>query len=223
MIDSIELDQYQNAANCKTDQQSSRESFFKISYRFRKGNVYGLVSDFGCGSWGLTTCLGGRGDQNDSGKVLLNGQKVKSQQLSQYAAFVAERVIPEVNSTGALRSARECIGDALRLSGQAFTPEEIKSLFGLSDERFDRPLAQTSGEIWPISIAIQFALGKDIFCFPWMNMHDISRFRGLWDMGIIQYLRESQKIVLVPTSQKKVVRKMCDHIIAFKKENIRFL
>ena len=221
MIDTIELDRYQNVANCKTDQLSSRESFLPISYRFRKGNVYGLVSDFGCGSWGLTTCLGGRGDRNDSGKVLLNGQMVKSQQLSQYAAFVAERVIPEVCSADASRSARECIGDALRLSGQAFTPEEIKSAFQLSDERFDRPLAQTSGEIWPISIAIQFALGKDIFCFPWMNMHDISRFRGMWDMGIIQYLRESQKIVLVPTSQKKAVKKMCDHLIVFEKENIR--
>ena len=74
MIDTIKLEQFQNIANCKTDQQFSRESFLSITYQFQKGNVYGLVSDFGCGSWGLSTCLGGRGDGIDNGKILLNNQ-----------------------------------------------------------------------------------------------------------------------------------------------------
>ena len=91
----------------------------------------------------------------------------------------------------------------------------------MSDERFEYPLNEVSGEIWFISAAIQFALGKDIFCFPWLNMYDISYFNTMCELGIIDFLRGNGKIVLLPTNQKRIAKKLCDHTILFEKYKIK--
>lgn len=217
MIDTINLVNYQSSAECRTDWQYDQEGFLKITYQFKKGNVYGIVSDFGCGSWGLVTCIGGRGENYFTGKIMLNGYEILAQELSVYSAFLTEKIIPEINCIENLGSAKECIQKALDVSGQKYTVEDIKSIFHLSDERFDRPLDCVSGEIWIISMAIQFALGKEIFCFPWLNMQYISKFIGMCELGIIDFLRSTGKIVLIPTSQKKIVKKYCDHVISLEK------
>lgn len=221
MINTIKLEKYQNIANCRTDYQFCRKSFLSITYQFEKNNVYGLVSDFGCGSWGLVTCIGGRAEERGKGKILLNDKEILSNELSVYSAFVTEKIFPEINSSENLMTVKECIQKALEISGQEYSAEEIKSIFRLSDERFDRPLEYVSGEIWLISMAINFALGKQIFCYPWLNERDINRFEIAYELGVIDYLRERGKIILVPTSQKRIAKKLCDHIIIFEKEHIK--
>lgn len=221
MINTINLINYQSIAECRTDWQYSREGFMRITYQFKKGNVYGLVSDFGCGSWGLATCIGGRGD-GFTGKIMLNDSEISPQELYAYSAFVTEKLIPEVNCIADLRNAKDCIQKALNISGQKYSVQDIKSIFHLSDDRLTRSLDYVSGEIWIISLAIQFALGKEIFCFPWLNEQDILKFCGMCELGIIDFLRSADKILLVPTSQTKVVKKYCDHIIIFEREKIRY-
>ncbi len=221
MIETIALVNYQDSAECRTDWAYSREGFLKITYQLKRGNVYGLVSDFGCGSWGLATCLGGRGNESYTGKVLLNNVEIHPKELVKHSGFITEKVIPGVNCIDNLSSAKECIQTALQISGEKFSVEEIKSIFHLSDERFERPLEYVSGEIWLISMAIQFALGKEIFCYPWLSMREIFRLKAVHELNVLDYLRNTNKIVLVPTSQKKLAKKICDHIIEFKETKIK--
>lgn len=219
MISSLKFIVFQNrdSVECHSFIFQSRESFLPITYEFKPRNVYGLISDFGCGSWGLTTCVGGRFSKQYSGKVLLNETEIAADELEKYACFVSENIFTDLNLEQESLTARACIERALSISLQPYSVNQIKSLFCLSDNRFERPLAYVSGEIWLISMAINFALGKQIFCYPWLNERDIFRFEIAYEHGIIKLLKDTGKIVLVPSSQKKVLRKYCDHTILFAK------
>lgn len=215
MINFIKLIDFQDIVQCKSCVFQSKETFMKINYEFKKGNVYGLASDYGCGGWGVATCLGGRSSNQYFGKVLLEGIEINPQILAEYSCFVSENKFLELNLNQEMLTVRNCIEQALNLSNLSYSANEIKSMFCLSDERFDRPLNFVSGEIWQISIAIGFALGKDIFCYPWLNEHDIFRFEVAYKHGIIKLLKDSGKLVLIPSSQKQKLRKYCDHTIIF--------
>lgn len=105
------------------------------------------------------------------------------------------------------------VSSAIDLGGFNYTLDDIKMTFHLTYNRFDRPLNEASGEIWSISVAIHYALGKDIFCFPWLNALDFSRYQAMVELGIIDYLKRKDKIILIPTSQKRLAKKYCDSII----------
>lgn len=220
MINSIKFIGFQDLVECQSLTFQSRESFLPITYEFKPRNVYGLISDFGCGSWGLTTSVGGRSSKQYSGKVLLNETEIAAEELENYACFVSENIYTDINFQQELLTPRECIARALSISSQQYSVDQIKSLFCLSDDRFERPLEYVSGEIWLISMAINFALGKQIFCYPWLNAMDIARFEIAYRNGIIQLMKDAGKIVIVPSSQKRVLRKYCDHTILFHKQKI---
>ena len=216
MTNSLKIENFQDSADCKTLTYQSRESFLKCSYDFAAGKAYGIVSDFGCGSWGLVTCLGGRGTDKYSGVMIVNEKEVSRRELNEISCFVAENVFPGINSPQELLTPEKCIEKALAVSGQAYSAAEIKDIFCLSDSRFKRPLENVSGEIWQISAAINFALGKDVFCYPWLNEINISRFEAACEIGTIDFLKKAEKIILVPSSQEKKLKKLCDRVLKFR-------
>lgn len=55
---SIKINNFMSSACCHSQLYSSKEGFLPITYQFFPGNCYGLISDFGCGSWALATCIG---------------------------------------------------------------------------------------------------------------------------------------------------------------------
>lgn len=220
MIKSIKLIDFQDIVECQDSLHKSKESFLPINYEFTKGNVYGLISDFGCGSWGVSTCLGGRCTPNYYGKVLLNNNEIKASHLAKYSCFVSEINFQEISSSNSVLTPKTCIENALVLSGQTFSVNEIKDIFCLSNGRFERTLTELSGEKWLVSLAVNFALGKDIFCYPWLNQLDVERFKIAYEHNIIRFLKKENKIIIVPSSQKKILRKHCDHIMIFDKEKI---
>ena len=217
MIDLIELVDFQDSVMCKSLLYQSKESFLKINCRFCKGNVYGLISDFGCGSWGVTACLAGRSSANYKGEVLLNGKEVLPHELQRYSCFVSEITFLNGNLNLDSLTPKECIEKAISLSKQPYSVEQIKKIFCLSDGRFERPIDKISGEVWLVSMAVNFALGKEIFCYPWLNMMDIVRFEIAKEQGIIDFLKNKNKLIFVPSSQKKILRKQCDHTLTFEK------
>ena len=200
MINSLKFIEFQDLVECHSLTFQSRESFLPITYEFKPRNVYGLISDFGCGSWGMATCVGGRSSKQYSGRILLNEMEIAADELTKYSCFVSENIYTDLNLAQERSTPKACIERALAISLQPYSVDQIKALFCLSDERFERPLAYASGEIWFISIAINFALGKQIFCYPWLNARDIARFEIAYRHGIIKLIKDAGKIVLVPSS-----------------------
>lgn len=213
----IELKEFQDCVSCQSNLYSSRESFLKVNHLFNGGKVYGFASDFGCGSWGLATCLGGR-SENPDGEVLLNGKTIHCNELSKFSCFISESIFPEINSIDDYLTPKLCIEKALSISKLNYTVEEIRNMFCLSgyNERFERDLRYVSGEIWAISTAIGFALGKEIFCYPWLNEREIIRAHK----PHIELLKKHNRIILIPSSKKKQLKKICDNLLIFENGKI---
>lgn len=212
----IEMIRYQNSANCISALATSKESFLPITYEINSGKIYGFVSDFGCGSWGLATCIGGRGYLNASGTLLFNGKAVSPKYLESISSFVPEIPITLLGGANSEITAKECIEKALYLSQIQYTVDNIKKIFHLTDNRFNRPISCVSGEIWLISLAINFSLGKEIYCFPWMNHRTISIAITLSKIGVLDHLKANGKIVIIPSNQIRAIKKISDYSLIFK-------
>ena len=215
MITSLKIENYQDLVECKSPLYQSKESFLKCNCEFFAGNTYGVVSDFGYGSWGLVTALTRRGTQNHSGTVFLNGKEIHFDKLLKYSCFISEKYFPDVNTADNLLTPKDCIEKALNISGQNYSVQKIKKIFCLTDNRFERCLEDVGSEIWLISAAVNFALGKDIFCYPWLNESDISWFEIACKCGVTDFLKDKKKIILIPSSQEKKIKRLCDHTLKF--------
>lgn len=216
MVNTIKVINFQSVAECRFLQYQSTETFLPINYQFVKGNLYGFVSDFGCGSWGLATSLGGR-CCSFSGKVMLNDIEILPSKLLEHSCFVAEIHKTDINKT-----AKQCIKKALSTSHISYSTEVVKEKFHLTNERFDRKLKYVSGEVWNASLAIGFATGKDVFLFPWLNINNIARFQTAVELGIIDFLKSEGKIIIVPSSNEDILKKYCDCIIKFEPDKFAF-
>ena len=200
-------------AFCQSQVYSCKDTFKSITYEFVGGNIYALISDFGRGSWGLATCLGGTGEIID-GDILLNDQKISPVHLAKVSCFLGKTDFNELEFLKESESAKNCIQEALTISELPYSVTDIKHMFGLSNERFERDIKYVSGEIWRITAAIGFALDKQIFIYPWMNTHDALSI----DPEIADVLRENKKIVLFPGCRallKSPLTKKFDNIINF--------
>lgn len=211
----ITLEHFMSGASCCSRLYSSKEGFLPITYSFLPGHCYGFFGDFGRGCWALATCLGGRGDEPASGKIYWNGDEIDRSEMQAHSCFAGENIVDSIDDPHNPLTANECIQCALHRSQLPYSVTDIKSLFRLSDERFDRDLRYVSGEIWRISIAIGFALNRELFCYPWMNVRDA---KEQLDAEIIEVLKAHQKIIVIPTCRavlKTPFKKVFDHTIDF--------
>lgn len=153
--------------------------------------------------------------------MLLNGNKVNPRELKDKSCFIAENQIEGINTPIDMGTARTNIEKALAISGLPYSVSQIKELFHLSDGRFDRDFRYVSGEIWLMSMAIGFAMGKDLFCFPWLNK--IEFYRASAAKPILMFLKEKGEIILISSSQKKELSKISDHRLILNPAKGRFL
>lgn len=220
MFNSICLDKFRDCVECSFLHTNTIDAFTTFSYEFRAGKVYGLVSDFGCGSWALASCIGGRASKDCEGSVLLDNSEIPPSDLLKYSCFVYEN---ESSDTPACEEStiRTSINRALNISGLPYTVEEIKEMFHLTDARIDRPLDCISGEKWLASMAIGFASGKKIFVYPWLNEKDVDRFVIAVEHGVIDVITKSGGIVVVPSGQKKILRRLCDRIVIMDRKHFK--
>lgn len=61
-------------------------------------------------------------------------------------------------------------------------------------------------------MAVNFALGRDIFCYPWLNLNDIERFKTACEHKVIDFLKRTGKIIIVPSSQKNLAQILRSYI-----------
>lgn len=185
-----------------------------VSCTLEVGKIDGLRSEFGGGAWALSTCIGGRAEPGwpPEGCILWNGQPVTNDELAARACFVGER--PEEHRLQCLYpTVRRRVEWALMESGLPHTADEIRAMFGLTDARFDRRIDRIGSEIWLASMAIGFAGGKEVFCWPWMYGQFACYLRAAKELGVLELLRQHGKLVLVPSADEGLLRDCCDHVL----------
>ncbi|MBE6529450.1 MAG: hypothetical protein E7680_02465 [Ruminococcaceae bacterium] len=212
-MNTLELKGVVGYSNCINQTYFILDSFTRASFRLCTGKIYGIISPFGLGSWGLTNCIGGAGNIIE-GTILLDGLIATQKELHSLSCFVSASV--SISELSEQRTVHQNIEDALQNSGLSYTAQQIKTWFSLSDERFERPISEISGEIRQVSAAVGFARGKEIFCYPWLISNQISQYLL---PQTLSFLREQKKIVLFSTDAKQKVSRYCDAIIELSRQH----
>ena len=130
-------------------------------------------------------------------EVTVNGKIISLNELSEFACYM-DKLYPLFSTS---RSVKKQIIRGLKSSKLNYSYDDIKNLFQIDSERFERPLTGVGNEIFKAMAAIGFSYKKEIFCFPWLSS---MRFEG-YHLNLtyaLQTLEKLEKTVIVPIGIK---------------------
>lgn len=215
----ITLTNFRGSSFCRYRLYECNDAFPAFSGVLESGNIYYFFSDFCCGSWAAVNCIGGNGMVDDFSKIEIDNNPSNTKDRLLLSAWVAEKTNKKFGISFH-KTARKLIADGLKRSNTHISLDDVIDLFSISEGRIDRPVSQWSGEIFNITMAIGFARGKKIYCFPWISEFEMNRIEGCWEQ--IQTLKRKDSIILIPAAENNFLKSHCDGIIKIKKTGVEF-
>lgn len=183
---------------CKSVFYSSSDILNDANYTFNIG-INKLVGSIDSGNWALSYLLS---MYNSNSKdfilfkdpmALVNNNPIPLDELTKISCYM-DKTYPMFSKKATVK---KLIEKALKQNKINFSLTEIKNMFCLSDERFERPIKGVGNEIFNAMAAIAFAHNKQIFCFPWFSK---KRFDGYHEhlKNLLKILEGLEKIVILP-------------------------
>lgn len=192
------------------------QSLSQFFHGFTFGKSFILESErYGCGET-LNWIISGQIIE-DSGLIQKNGAYFQKKDREREVWFVRESTVKPSRFWFREPSVRDQVRYGLqKYNNNVFASEkEVMDFFHLTPERYQRPLRVLSTEKWRASCAIGFVNGKRIFCFPYMDARFITDYYGLWLKEMIDFLKNSGALVLIPTTITDTTKNLCDEIVTF--------
>lgn len=206
-IKQIEMENVSGGFDCGLENYGCmRDTLGHFTFKFEPG-VYLIEGEGATGGWALSTILSGK-DRTFEGKILFNNQEVTYREIVQNSCYVGEDSGLKKRFGLVPMTVQEQIRYGIS-KGLSFNNdiEQIRKMFGISEERFNRSMKYVSGERWRASMAIGYSFGKSIYCFPWINSKFIiSREENL--KICFDSLRAIDAIIIIPTTNSYVIERI---------------
>jgi hypothetical protein len=195
----IKVENLSSTSNCEYYSQGKMwDSCVQINAKFQAGKSYGIIGDFRTGGWALSYALCGK-EKPDKGEIKVNNITVDNEYLKIISCYVGEHTKNKFNILNRMPVNR-IIEEGLKHNRRIEkSTEDIRNLFNISKERFNRKIIYMSHEFWKASMAIGYVWGKSLFCFPWLNNEELRRFLPVFKPGI-DFLKSEGAIIIIPTS-----------------------
>lgn len=196
------------------------DCFNNKSIELIKGNLYGVVGEFGNGGAALSCGIAGLTNFYE-GRIIIDKEEVSIDTLIRCSWYVGVDLFYHNSSNIFKRknkltkkTVKEQIEEGIRKNNSDYCVKDIQEIFKLSNERINRNIEYVSGERWKASVAIGFANGRTVFCYPWFNTKDIERFQEQLHNSI-DVLLNNGCMVILPTTNEENVKRISDkgHII----------
>lgn len=181
-------------------------------YIFHKGKSYGIIGQCGEGGWGLSYNLAGR-ESFITGEIRINGKEATLKDFQNIGWYVGEGW-PVWNRLKRNKSIYGQLKEAVKCNPNGPSIDEIIATFHLSENRLDKKVEELSWEKWRASIAIGYAFGKRIFCFPWLSTGWVNDL--ILNSGIhicIETLKSVGAVTILPTQKADSVDYFIDEVI----------
>ncbi|MCD9024090.1 ATP-binding cassette domain-containing protein [Cohnella silvisoli] len=185
----------------------------EFHYIFEKGKSYGIIGECGEGGWGLSYNLVGREHCKD-GDILINQKTATMEDLKSISWYVGESTHNRwlFSNKSILSQLKNGVSNNQFKNRKSV--EEIVDMFGLSKDRLKMKFEELGWEKWRTSIAIGFANGKQVFCFPWVSTGWINDLIMNSAIHIcIDVLKKNGSIIILPTQRAESVDFFLDDIV----------
>ena len=186
---------------CKSSFYSAQDSLSNYScYDFSLG-INKLIGEIDSGNWAISYLLSMYKHRPEDfvlfeqPKVVVNNKCISLNELSEFSCYM-DKLDPLFSSTNT-NSVKEHIIKGLDHSKLNCSYDDIKNLFHIDSERFERSLKGVGNEIFKAMAAIGFSYKKEIFCFPWLSN---KRFESYHEnlTSLLQILEKLEKTIIIP-------------------------
>lgn len=190
----------------------SIDLLYNEEFLFRQSKVYGVFCNHGEGGWGLSYLLSGKAPINDE-NIRVGSHIYDKNDYVEEGWYVGEGLKRRGIFTQEM-TVKNQITTALNNSNINLSTNEIISKFDLNQDRVSYKLSHLSWESWRASIAVGYAGGKKIYCFPWLDtayLKDVILNTGF--LFYINILRENGAVIIIPSSDKLLLNYISDEIV----------
>lgn len=218
-IGNVKLHTYERALNTKFRNEDKWWEYIKDKkYEFSGGKIYGLLSEIGEGGNAISYILSGR-EKIKCEKLFISNNDIQKEYVENKRCQEGWLVGEGIGKHGAFneKTIVNQIKTALKVSKSKYTASEIIDLFELSYDRINNKFSHMSWEGWRASVAIGFAMDKYVYCFPWKEKAYLKNI--VLNTGFsfyINILKAEEKIVLIPSNDRKLLELFCDEVIEVK-------
>lgn len=190
---------------CLENYGCMRDVVLPLNCEFISGNIYGVIGEFGDGGWALSTMLAGINKWEDYGSILANDKKIRNNEMKKYSCYVgADSGIKKMLGLLPMTVKEQIIYGIKKGLSYDNDIEQIREKFSLSNERFNRYMKFVSGERWKASMAIGYAMGKSIYCFPWLNTKRLIQLEEHISI-CSKVLLDVGSIIIIPTTKQETL------------------
>ncbi|MBE6758303.1 MAG: hypothetical protein E7552_07160 [Ruminococcaceae bacterium] len=184
--------------HCKSNFYSSQDILNNASFNFEVG-INRLIGEIDSGIWAISYLMSMYNHRPEDfilfeqPKVTVNNKLISLDELSKYACYM-DKLDPLFSSN---HSVKKLIMQGLEHSKLNCSYDDIKNLFHIDSNRFERSLNGVGNEIFKAMAAIGFSYKKEIFCFPWLSNR---RFESYHEnlTTLLQILEKLGKTVIIP-------------------------
>lgn len=198
-IESIQIENH-GYVTCRSEFYMSEDLLNKTENRFCKG-INRLNGEIDSGVWAISYVLSmyetRRKDFTlfESPKVIVNGCDWNLENLMPYTCYMDKRYYPMFSSKKL--SVEKLVRHGIRKNHLEYTSDEIRDLFHMDAERFQRPIFGVGNERFRAMAAVGYVHGKEVYCFPWMSQLRFEAPHGHMT-DLLDILERLQKIVILP-------------------------
>lgn len=184
----------------------------RFSNLFSAG-IYWLQGEIDAGGWAFAYTLTSSDKKTsvlmDETEYIFKGKPVSLKNLqNDHAWYLGEY------DKSRRKTVRALVEQGLQKSRLPYSADDIRQMFRIDEQRFERNTRQVGFELFSCRAAIGFANGKDIYTFPWL-----SKGQQVGEVHIIKnvcrVLREHQKLVLIPAYFLEDATEIADYTCNF--------
>lgn len=125
--------------------------------------------------------------------AIVNNEIVPLEDLQRYTCYM-DKTYPVFASKASIRR-NVLIG--IKKNHLECSPEDIRDIFQIDSERFEKPINGLGNEVFKGMAAIAYVNGKQIYCFPWFSTVRFEGFRNHMT-DLLAILEKLHMIVVLP-------------------------
>ncbi|MBO5210711.1 MAG: hypothetical protein J6B80_02135 [Clostridia bacterium] len=192
----IENDGY---VNCKSNFYSAQDIISSDTVYLFDTGINKLIGEIDSGIWAISYLLSMYDfiPQNfvlfKDAVLTVNNERISLNEFCKYSCYLDESY-PLFNTK---KSVKRLIEEGLKKSKLTYSVQQIKDIFLLDEELFERPAHQVGNERFRAMSAIAFAHGKKVFCFPWLSQKRYNYYNNNI-LKLLEILNQLEMIVILP-------------------------
>ena len=184
---------------CKSSFYSAQDILSNHScYTFSSG-INKLIGEIDSGNWAISYLISMYKHRPEDfvlfehPKATINNKEISLIEISDISCYM-DKIDPLFSSAN---SVKELIIQGLSHSKLNYSFDDIKNMFNLDGERFERPLDSVGNEVFNAMAAIGFAHNKEVFCFPWLSNSRFDSYHSRL-VSLLQLLESLDKTIIIP-------------------------